>query len=102
MPTIREQLTEELASVAWSTLIPHAKRDAVIVVNDTLNLLDVGEAIAQDDSALVQNWISRELIHKPYANQLTAWNSEPGKAFMTLIVQPFVIVQEARAVDAEP
>lgn len=95
MANVREQLIEELASVEWSTLIPHAKRDAVIVVNKGLDLLDVGEAIAKDDSTTVGSWISEQLIHKPNANELTAWNNEPTKQFMTLIVQPFVVVQAA-------
>ena len=95
MPDVKQQLAEELASVEWKSLLPHAKRDAVIVVREELNLLDVGVAIAQDDMVSVQSWISQQLIHKPHADELTQWNRELTKPFMTLIVQPFVIVQES-------
>ena len=95
MTEIRKQLNEELANVEWSSLIPHAKRDAVIVVEEGLDLLDVGVAIAKDDFVTVESWISEQLIHKPDANELMAWNSEPSKQFVTLIVQPFVVVQAA-------
>ncbi|MBE9169819.1 DUF2288 family protein [Pleurocapsales cyanobacterium LEGE 06147] len=94
MPDIKAQLSEQLASVEWNLLIPHAQREAVIVVNEQLDLLDVAVAIAEDDSASVQAWIDRQLIHKPSFQNLSIWNNQPNKQFMTLIVQPFVIVQE--------
>lgn len=94
MQDVKQQLGEELANVEWNTLIPHAKRDAIIVVDETLDLVEVGVAIARDDSVSVQSWISQQLIHKPSNNELATWNSEPSKRFTTLIVQPFVIVQE--------
>jgi len=33
MGNIHEQLLEELAEVEWSDLIPHAQRDALILVS---------------------------------------------------------------------
>ena len=48
MGNIHDQLLEELAEVEWSDLIPHAQRDALILVSDSLNLIEVAEAIAGD------------------------------------------------------
>ena len=76
----------------WETLIPHAKRDAVIVVDGALDLVEVGVAIAEDNAAVVQNWLSELLLHKPSLEELNDWNAEPEKQFNTLIVQPFVLV----------
>lgn len=93
MSNIKTQLSEQLASIEWNLLIPHAQRDAVVIVKDQLNLLDVGVAVAEDDSTQVQNWIAQQLIYKPSPQDLSSWNSEPQKQFMTLIVDPFVLVQ---------
>jgi hypothetical protein len=93
MEEIKSQLSEELAEVQWNDLIPHARRDALIVVSDTLNLLEVGEAIAGDNVPLVQGWIGGNLIQKPTNEQLNRWNASPTSAFNTLIVQPFVLIQ---------
>lgn len=49
MSDIQTQLATELAPMDWETLIPHAKRDAVIVVDGALDLLEVGVAIDQLD-----------------------------------------------------
>lgn len=92
MSNIKIQLSEQLADIQWNDLKPHAGRDALIVVTESLNIIEVGEAIAQDNVALVQQWISQQLIYKPSAEQLMTWNNNPQQAFSTLIVQPFVLV----------
>ncbi len=97
MQDLRAQLADTLDEAEWEWLIPHAKRDAVVVVAQQLDLIDVGVAIAQDDVAIVQNWISEALIAKPTLTQLSDWNSDRTKRFSTLIVQPYVLVQQLAA-----
>ncbi|MBD2355582.1 DUF2288 domain-containing protein [Tolypothrix sp. FACHB-123] len=94
MPDLRVDLRENLDEAEWEWLIPHVKRDAVIVVTQGLDLLDVGVAIASDNIPQVQIWIDEQLITKPSTEQLGEWNSNPQKRFQTLIIQPYVIVQE--------
>ncbi|MBE9116448.1 DUF2288 domain-containing protein [Lusitaniella coriacea LEGE 07157] len=91
---LREELAQSLDEAEWDWLMPHAKRDVVIVVSPDLNLLDVGVAIANDNATLVQSWIGTQQVHKPSADELNTWNQNPSKRFNTLIVQPFVVVQE--------
>ena len=54
----------------------------------------MGEAIASDNTSSVQDWMNRELIYKPSAEQLSIWNSNNTKKFNALIVKPFVLIQE--------
>lgn len=91
---VKNQLAEELAEIEWSVLIPHAQRDAIIVVNRSLSLIDVGVAFANDDVLSVQKWLAENLIHKPSASELSTWNLEPEQKFSALIVQPFVLISE--------
>jgi len=51
-------------------------------------------AIASDNVSSVQVWIGEQLIYKPSAAQLADWNGDRTKRFNTLIVQPYVLVQE--------
>lgn len=95
MPDLKTKLQEDIADISWTDLLPHAKRDAIIVVQPELDLSEVAVAMAQDNTALVQRWISEQLIAKPTSEQLTQWNDNTEKQFTTLIVQPFVVVQEA-------
>ncbi|MDF5725472.1 MAG: DUF2288 domain-containing protein [Rhizonema sp. PD38] len=94
MSDLRAELTENLDEAEWEWLIPHVKRDAVIVVAAELNLLDVGVAIAGDNLSFVQTWIDEALIAKPSSTQMGKWNSDAKRRFITLIVQPYVLVQE--------
>lgn len=96
MQDIQDQLAKEIAQVEWQDLIPHAQRDAIIVVTPYLELLEVGLALAQDNSSAVQYWISERLIAKPSAQELSDWHTQPHQTFKTLIVQPFVLVAEGR------
>ena len=93
MSDIKTKLQKDIAVIGWQDILPHAKRDVVIVVDATLDLITVGEAIAEDNTNLVSNWIQQKQIAKPSSEQLSHWNSHPETRFTTLIVQPFVIVQ---------
>jgi hypothetical protein len=97
MQDLRAELAESLDEAELDWLKPHIQRDAVVVVHQQLDLVDVGVAIASDDVMSVQHWISEQLVHKPFAEQLADWNSNKTKRFQALIVQPYVLVQEAPA-----
>ena len=89
---LQAELTEMMGPVSWELLKPHVQRDAVIVVNSQLDLVEVGAAIASDQTQAVERWINEQLIQKPTAAQLVSWNGE-NKSFTSLIVQPYVLIQ---------
>lgn len=93
MSDIKKKLEEDVASISWQEILPHAKRDAVVVIDQKLDLIEVAEAIALDNTSLVSNWIAEKLVTKPSTSQLTDWNSQPEKEFTAAIVQPFVIIK---------
>jgi hypothetical protein len=97
MEDLRADLESMLDEAEWSWLMPHAQQDQLLVVAPGLELLDVGEAIASDNTAAVQVWIAEQLLTKPTAQQLSDWNGEQEKRFNALIVRPFVLVQELPA-----
>ncbi len=93
---LRTELTEMMGPVQWELLKPHVKRDAVVVVNPHLDLADVGVAIATDNTQAVERWITEQLIMKPNAKQLMQWEAGNTR-FQSLIVQPYVLVQDTAA-----
>ncbi len=90
---LRTELTESLDEAEWDWLSPHARRDALLVVDHTLDLVDVGLAIASDNVSSVQGWIQQQLLYKPSPEQLSDWEGNPITRFNALIVQPFVLIQ---------
>jgi hypothetical protein len=95
---LREQLTESVDQAEWDWLAPHAGRDALVVVDTALDLVEVGVAIASDNTPSVQHWIDEQLIYKPSAEQLTRWERDRHYRFKALIVQPYVLMQDSVSV----
>ncbi|MGB7487028.1 MAG: DUF2288 domain-containing protein [Phormidesmis sp.] len=91
------ELKTMMGPIQWEWLKPHVQRDVVVVVNAQLDLAEVGMAIASNRTQSVERWITEQLIVKPNAEQLATWSRE-NKRFTSLIVQPYVLIQDT----AEP
>lgn len=90
---IRTRLKAELAEVEWKSLLPHLKRDALILVSSELDLVETAVCLAADDNGRAEAWISTNQLGKPDAEHIKSWEKEPNKLFKMLIVQPFVLIQ---------
>lgn len=91
---MRETLTASMGPIEFSDLRAHLARGVVIVVDRSLDLLEVGEAIARDDKARVAAWIEAGLIGKPTLETIERWSKTAGPAWVSLIVKPFVLLHE--------
>lgn len=92
---LRQELASMVGPTQWNWLKPHIARDAVVFVNPQLDLVDVGVALTNDNVQSVQRWIGEQLIMKPTQDQLKTWGSAgPAHQLQSLIVQPYVLVQE--------
>lgn len=85
-----------MSEVEWSFLEPHLPRGALILVNLSLKLSDVAQAVIADDKTEVSNWIQNGLLTKPTPEQIQTWASQPHHRFSCVIAQPYVLFQEAR------
>jgi hypothetical protein len=93
MEDLRDKLTKELQVVEWDALLPHFERDAIVTVDQSLNLIEVGIAMANDNSQIVGAWLKDKLLNRPDEDQSAGWVKEK-KHFQFIIVQPYVLVQE--------
>ncbi len=94
MENLREQLAEILDEAELEWLKPHIQKDVVILVVPELDLLDVGVAIASDDTMKVQHWIGEQLLTKPSPAILDRWNANHQQKFQAIIIQPYILVKE--------
>ncbi|MGB3310127.1 MAG: DUF2288 domain-containing protein [Nodosilinea sp.] len=94
---LKHELSEMVAPADWAWISPHANRGAVVVVDQSLDLAEVGVAIATDNVTVVNHWIAEALLTKPSPFQLEIWDQTTKKQFQSLIVQPFVLVQDSAA-----
>ncbi len=86
---------DQLLRGFWHDLKDHLERDAIIVVHPELDLSDVANNVTADRATVIQDWITRQQLGKPTADQIAAWNAMPTKEFQFVIVQPYVLIQES-------
>lgn len=91
---LRSKLATELLPATWSALEPHFRRDALFVIGTGLSLLDAAVAIAKDDKARVAAWIEDGRVRRPSLEDAAALAKRDGAAFLSVVVQPFVFVQQ--------
>jgi hypothetical protein len=89
---LRQSLIELLDEAEMDWLQPHIDRDVVVWVDGSLDLIDVGMAIAQDDTSAVRRWIEEQFLIKPDADRISKW--QPTVRFRALIVRPYVLIQD--------
>jgi hypothetical protein len=90
---LRLELAAMVGPAEWRWLSPHAERGALFWVDAGLDLVEVGVAIARDDVATVNRWLAEALVVKPSPLQIETWGQQT-RCFQSLIVQPFVLVQD--------
>ena len=89
MCDLRKQLNEDLDVATWDMLDPHLKRGALVEVHESLDLVEVGLAVAQDNTDLVKNWMEKGLI-KSVKKLNRDW---VDLKFKFLILSPYVLMQ---------
>ena len=77
----------------WKTLAAHAKRGGLVLVDTALDLVEVAVAVANDDSASVEAWMSAHQLAKPTEAQVASWEDDTEDRFTVVIVQPYVLAQ---------
>ena len=94
MKPTKEELALQVDVAEWSWLRPHLERGGLIVVAPELEIAEVGERIARDDTAVVGAWIEAGKLSKPSDGQIAAWDADSSACFSTLIISPYILVQE--------
>lgn len=89
----REELALTVDVAEWQMLRAHLERGGLIIVDRELELVEVGVAVAADDAAAIQRWITDGKLAKPSADQIATWNAA-GRQFRMLIVSPYILIQE--------
>jgi len=90
----RDELALNIDEAQWQWLKPLLERGALITIAAALDLAEAGEKIAGDDSGTVSAWIAAGRVGKPTEEEIAEWDKSPGKKFLTLIISPYVLIQE--------
>lgn len=89
---LRAKLNLETSQLQWRELERYFAAGMVIVVNDTLDLIDVAVRIAQDDKETVAQWMAENKIARVSDDLASAW-LEADIPLWTVVVKPWILVQ---------
>lgn len=90
----REELTLDILTADWHSLRAHLERGGVIVVDGSLDLVDVAVKVAEDYASIIGQWINNGFLCKPAAEQIAEWDCNKQKCFRMLIISPYILIQE--------
>ncbi|MBA1149048.1 DUF2288 domain-containing protein [Ectothiorhodospiraceae bacterium WFHF3C12] len=90
---LHDKLNAETARVAWSELERHFARGATLSVGPELDLLEVAQAIARDDTERVTRWLAAGELQKTPAEQARDW-AERDAILWCVVIAPWVLVSE--------
>lgn len=90
MSEVREKLQQDLLTAApWDALSDHLEN---IFLVHGVNIIDVGEAFALDDTSRVKDWLGDGRLRRPTPGEILEWRADDA-SFVALIVQPWVLLQ---------
>jgi hypothetical protein len=91
--TLKKELNDSIGQVTWGDLRKHLVRDVIIIVDSSLGLLEAALKIAENDQGQVETWIQDGILTKPNAQQLEHWEKNLSLPFLSVVVQPFILIQ---------
>ena len=90
------ELEKYMGEVGWDYLKPHFESGALLYLDPSLDMKQVGEALVADDRAQVEGWLKSGDLVKPSGPHVDYWESA-GETYRALVVSPFVLMQPAPA-----
>ncbi len=90
-----QKFQDEVKQADWSMLKPHFERDAIWVIEESLNLFETAVAIARDDVSKIKEWKDNEKLRELTLEEISEWDNSPFKKVVNFVIlAPFVIVQK--------
>ena len=87
------RLLGETAKIDWKDLESFFSRGALLYVAPGVDLVSVAQAVADDDTTTVSQWLSSGLVQRMQAEQASDFAARTPELW-AVVVAPWVLVQE--------
>ncbi|WP_043311852.1 DUF2288 domain-containing protein [Pseudomonas sp. ML96] len=94
--TLYAKLLGETAKISWEELQPFFARGQLLWADNSLNLVEVAQAVAGDDSAKVAAWLQAGLVAKVDEARAQDYLQRDPELW-AVVVSPWVLIQERTA-----
>ncbi len=89
---LKQKINLETGKLTWQELQRHFARGVVVVIDPTLDLVEVAHSFARDDKEKVQHWADNGQLHRASDADALEWQEE-NSAFWSVVVSPWILVQ---------
>ncbi|WP_053979580.1 DUF2288 domain-containing protein [Marinagarivorans algicola] len=96
----KQELLRQTAKISWAELQRYFAAGKVIYVEASLDLIDVGVALIQDDKAAFNTWTNNQLIYPVNDEQAQVWSANAATLWAS-VVSPWVLVQPLKTQEQE-
>ena len=90
---LAQKLNLETGPLSWQELQPHFARGVVIVVDNSLDLIETAVHINQDNAQIFEDYITQSLIVRALDTHAIKWDADKTD-FWSVVIAPWVLVQE--------
>ncbi|MGH1538670.1 MAG: DUF2288 domain-containing protein [Gammaproteobacteria bacterium] len=85
----------ETAKAPWKELERFYAQGILILVSDTLDLIEVSYAISTDNTKQVNQWMESGLLSRNFDQQVKSW-ADDNTDVWTVVIRPWVLVQSPK------
>lgn len=89
---LRAKINLETAQMPWTELQRYFAAGMVIVVSDSLDLVEVAARIAEDDKDSVVEWMADKRVAQISDELAQAW-TEADISLWAVVIKPWILVQ---------
>jgi len=90
----KAKIVAETATAPWKELERFYAKGVLILVDESLDLVEVGYAISSDDTEQIRQWMQSGLLKRTFDPQAIAWEKENTHVW-TVVIRPWILVQQA-------
>jgi len=90
---LRQKLALETAPIAWRELERFHARGVVVQASQSLDLVEVGYQLTQDNKPQVEQWMKSGELGSVSDTDAQAWH-ESNREVWALVIAPWVLVQK--------
>ena len=91
----KAKILGETAKISWHELERFYAQGKLILVDNSLNLVDTGYSISLDDATNIIEWMEQGLLLKQFDDIAKKWH-ETNAEVWSVVIHPWVLVQEVK------
>ncbi len=91
----KAKIVAETAKISWKDLEKFYAQGKLILVSESLNLVEVGYSISLDDATRIIEWMEGGLLLKQFDAQARTWHAQDAEVW-SVVIHPWVLVQAVK------